>query len=130
MASDSDQLREMPQGDKESFKEYMQRWREVAAQVVPPIGEQEMTKVFLKTLGLFYYERMVSSAPSDFTDMVSMGVCLEEAVREGRLTKDEGTKKSRTGSFERKKVKRMLLLEKGRLDQLEGINSTNNRLLL
>ena len=66
----------MAQRDKESFKEYAQCWREIAAQVVPPMGEQEMTKVFLKTLGSFYYERMVSSAPSDFTEMVSMGVCL------------------------------------------------------
>ena len=53
-----------------------------------------MTKVFLKTLGSFHYERMVTSAPSDFTEMVSMSVRLEEAIREGRLTKDEGTKKS------------------------------------
>ena len=45
---------------------------------------------------------MVSIAVSDFTEMVSMGVRLEEAVREGRLTKDEGTKKSSYG-FSRKK---------------------------
>ena len=48
---------------------------------------------------------MVASAPSDFTEMVSMGVRLEEAVREGRLSKDEGssgTKKSSYG-FSKKK---------------------------
>ena len=66
------------------------------------MGKQEMTKVFLKTLGSFYYERMVASAPSDFTEMVSMGVYLEEAVKERRLTKYEGTKKSSYG-FSRKK---------------------------
>ena len=68
----------MAQKDEESFKEYVQRWREVDAQVVPPMGEKEMTKVFLKTLGPFYYERMVASASSDFTEMVNMGVRLEE----------------------------------------------------
>ena len=66
------------------------------------MGEQEMTKIFLKTLGSFYYERMVVIAPSDFTYMVSMGVRLKEAVRKGCLTKDEGTKKSSYG-FSRKK---------------------------
>ena len=76
-------MRAMAQKDKESFKEYVQRWREIASQVVPPMGEQEMTKVLLKTLGSFYYVRMVASAPSDFTEMVIMGVRLEEAVREG-----------------------------------------------
>ena len=64
-----------------------------------------MTKIFLKTLGAFYYERMVESAPSDFTEMVGMGVRLEEAVREGRLTKGEesgGVKKPSYG-FTKKK---------------------------
>ena len=46
-----------------------------------------MTKFFLKNLCLFYYERMVASAPSDFIEMVSVDVRLEEAVREGILTK-------------------------------------------
>src|ERR1043165_5141888 len=67
-----DQLRAMVQKDKESFKEYTQRWRELVAQVIPPLSEQEMTKVFLKTLGPFYYRKMVSSAPNDFAGMVSM----------------------------------------------------------
>lgn len=59
--------------------------------------EKEITKMFLKTLSSFYYERMVASAPNDFTEMVGMGVRLEVGVREGRLTKEasssSGTKK-------------------------------------
>ena len=64
MAPDRDQVRAMVQKDGESFKEYAQRWREVAAQVIPPMEEKEVTKIFLKTMGAFYYERMVASAPS------------------------------------------------------------------
>jgi hypothetical protein len=78
MAPDRDQLRAMSQKDKETFKEYAQRWREVAAQIIPPLEEKEMTKIFLNTLGPFYYERMIASAPSDFTEMVNMGMRLEE----------------------------------------------------
>ncbi|KAI5407897.1 hypothetical protein KIW84_053949 [Lathyrus oleraceus] len=74
----------MSQKDKETFKEYAQRWRELAAQITPPLEEKEMTKIFLKTLSSFYYERMIASAPSDFTEMVNMGMRLEEGVREGR----------------------------------------------
>ena len=59
--------------------------------MIPPREEKEMTKIGLKTLGAFYYERMVESAPSDFTEMVEMGICLEEAMREGRLMKSEGS---------------------------------------
>lgn len=63
-----------------------------------------MTKIFLKTLDSFFYERMVASAPSDFTEMVGMGMCLEEAVREGRLTKEAtGTSKRSSVGYPAKK---------------------------
>ncbi|XP_058746077.1 uncharacterized protein LOC131618948 [Vicia villosa] len=91
MAPDRDQLRAMAQKEKESFKEYAQRWREVAAQISPPMEEKEMTKMFLKTLSSFYYEKMVASAPTDFNEMVNMGMRLEEGVREGRLTMESGS---------------------------------------
>ena len=57
-----------------------------------------MIKIFLKTLGSFYYERMIASAPSDFTEMVSMGMWLEEAIREGCLVK-EGSPSSGVKKF-------------------------------
>ena len=64
-----------------------------------------MIKIFLKTLGAFYYVRMVASVPSDFTEMVGMGIRLEEAVREGRLTKSEsfGSTKKPSYGFTKKK---------------------------
>ena len=75
------------------------RSREVAAQVIPPMEEKEMTKIFLKTLGSFYYEKMVASAPSDFTEMVGMGIRLEEAIREGRITKGESSRNTKKPSY-------------------------------
>ena len=77
----------------------MQSWREVAAQVVLLTGEQEMTKVFLKTLGLFDYERIVASTPSDVTKMLSMGVHLEEVIWEGRFSKEEGSSETNKSSY-------------------------------
>ncbi|KAI5401542.1 hypothetical protein KIW84_066134 [Lathyrus oleraceus] len=63
-----------------------------------------MTKIFLKTLSSFYYERMLASAPSDFTEMVNMGMRLEEGVSEGRLFKEEVSSSKRYGnSFAKKK---------------------------
>ncbi|KAI5406029.1 hypothetical protein KIW84_052693 [Lathyrus oleraceus] len=103
MAPDRDQLRAMSQKDKETFKEYAQRWREVAAQIVPPLDEKVMTKIFLKTLSSFYYEWMIVSAPYDFTEMVNMGMRLEEGVREGCLTREEGSSAKRYGTFGKKK---------------------------
>ena len=48
-----------------------------------------MAKKFLKTLSSFYYERMIASAPINITEMVNMGMRLEEGVREGRLSREE-----------------------------------------
>jgi hypothetical protein len=104
MVPDRDQLRYMSQKDKETFKEYAQRWRELAAQINPPLEEKEMTKIFLKTLSSFYYEQMIVSAPSDFTEIVNTGMRLEEGVREGRLSKEEVSSGKKYGSgFSRKK---------------------------
>lgn len=66
----------MSQKDKETFKEYAQRWRELAAQISPPLEEKEMTEIFLKTLSSFYYESMIASTPNDFTKKVNMGMRL------------------------------------------------------
>ena len=116
MAPDRDQLRAMSQKDEESFKEYAQRWREITAQISPPLEEKELTKIYLKTLSTFYYDRMVASAPSNFTEMVNMGVRLEEAVREGRLVKGEesasGSKKYGSG-FPKKKEKDVSMVYQG-----------------
>src|ERR1044072_9159234 len=98
MAPDRDQLRSMSQKERDTFKEYAQRWRKIAAQVNPPLEEKEMIKVFLNTLGPFYYQRMITSALGDFTEMVSMGMRLEEGVRTGRLTKEAGSSSGTTKS--------------------------------
>jgi len=74
MASDQSDLQAMTQKDNETFKEYAQRWRNIAAQVSPRVEEKEMTKLFLKTLSQFYYEMMVESVPMDFSEMVSIGI--------------------------------------------------------
>jgi len=47
-----------------------------------------MTRIFLNTLSQFYYEKMTASAPSDFAEMVNMGIRQEDGVREGRLVKE------------------------------------------
>ena len=42
---------------------------------------------------------MVATTPSDFTEMVGMGVRLEEALREGRLTKSENYSSTKKPSY-------------------------------
>jgi hypothetical protein len=58
------------------------KWRELASQVIPPLGDLELTRIFLKTLKSFYYRNMVATGPQNFNYMVIMGMRLEEGVRE------------------------------------------------
>ena len=57
MALDRIQLQNMCKKGHESFKEYAQRWRDLAAQVVPPMTEKEMITMIVDTLPMFYYEK-------------------------------------------------------------------------
>jgi len=72
MSSDRMQLRNMCKKGHRSFKEYAQRWKDLAAQVVPPMMEREMIIVMVDTLSLFYYEKMVGYAPSK---LCGFGLC-------------------------------------------------------
>ncbi|GAU32216.1 hypothetical protein TSUD_277960 [Trifolium subterraneum] len=89
LAPNRDELRALTQKESESFKEYAQRWRELAAQNRPPVEEKELCKLFLHTLSPFFYEKMVGVVSRSFTEMVEMGMCLEEGVRQGRLTREK-----------------------------------------
>ncbi|GAU49857.1 hypothetical protein TSUD_374390 [Trifolium subterraneum] len=106
LAPDRDELRALAQKERESFKEYAQRWRELAAQIRPPVEEKELCKIFLHTLRPFFYEKMVGIVSRSFTEMVEMGMCLEEGVRQGRLIRENAptkTAKKYGNNFSKKK---------------------------
>ncbi|GAU16666.1 hypothetical protein TSUD_326160 [Trifolium subterraneum] len=106
LAPDRDELRALAQKERESFKEYAQRWRELAAQIRPPVEEKKLCKLFLHTLSPFFYEKMVGIVSRSFTEMVEMGICLEEGVRQGWLKRENAptnTAKKYGNSFLKKK---------------------------
>lgn len=82
MAPDRMQLQGMVMNEKESFKEYAQWWRELAAQVEPPLSEKEMTEIFVDTLKDPFFDRLVSSAASDFAHLVTIGDHIEKGLRD------------------------------------------------
>ena len=73
MAPDRTQLQNMFKKEGETFKEYAQRWRDLAAQVAPPMVEREMITMMVDTLPVFYYEKLVGYMPSSFADLVFAG---------------------------------------------------------
>jgi hypothetical protein len=79
-----------------------------------------MTKLLLKTLNQFYYEKIVGSAPKNFAKMVGMGVQLEEGVQEGRLVMESVPASSSNkfgNNFLRKNEQEVSMVAQGRPQQ-------------
>ncbi|KAL5179713.1 hypothetical protein HKD37_01G000971 [Glycine soja] len=74
-----------PPAMHESSKEYAQRWRDLAAQVVPPMMEREMITMIVDTLPVFYYEKMTTYMPSSFADLVFAGKRIEVGLKSGKF---------------------------------------------
>ena len=79
------QLQNMCKKGHESFKEYAQRWRDLAAKVAPPMTEKEMITIIVDTLPVFYYEKMVGYAPLSFADLVFTGKRIEAGLKKGKF---------------------------------------------
>ena len=69
----------------ESFREYAHKWRDLTAQVQPPMTNKELNKMFLNTFKTPYYDRMVGNSNKDFSDVVSAGEMIEAGVKQGKI---------------------------------------------
>ena len=85
MAPDRMQLQNMCKKEHESFKEYAQRWRDLAAQEAHPMTEKEMITMIVDTLPVLYYEKMVGYLPSSFADLVFTSERIEVGLRRGKF---------------------------------------------
>ena len=85
IAPDRTQLQNMSKREHESFKDYAQRWRDLAAQVAPPMMEREMITMIVDMLPVFCYEKMVGYMSSSFVDLVFAGERIEVGLRRGKF---------------------------------------------
>jgi len=85
MAPDRMQLQSMAKKSSETFKEYAQRWRELATQVAPPLQEKEMITMFVETLEAPFHERVLGSVSSNFSDIVTIGERIEQGLKSGKI---------------------------------------------
>ena len=93
--------------EHKSFKEYAQRWRDLAAQVAPPMVEREMITMIVDTLPVFYYEKLVGYMPSSFADLVFAGKRIEVGLKKGKFNyvSPAGTSNRRIGAAKAKRKK-------------------------
>ncbi|RDX66435.1 hypothetical protein CR513_54794, partial [Mucuna pruriens] len=84
MAPDRSRLQNLSKADAEGFKDYAQRWRELAAQVQPPLSEREMASMFIDTLPSPFYDKLAFN----FADLVTIGERIEAGIKRGRFAQD------------------------------------------
>ena len=84
----------------ESFREYAQRWRDLASQVQPPLTERETTKIFVNSLKGIYHDRMLGNVTKNFADMVVSRELIKSSIKNGLVEDNLGSKK--TGSAKKK----------------------------
>lgn len=80
----------MAMKEKESFKEYAQRWRNLAAQVEPQLFEKVMTWIFIDTLKDPFFDRLVSSGAPGFADIVTIGDQIKKGLKDGKIQRNVG----------------------------------------
>ncbi|XP_016730157.1 uncharacterized protein [Gossypium hirsutum] len=94
IAPDRITLQNMEKKPNESFRQYAQRWREMAMQVQPPLLGKETTMLFINTLKAPFINHMLGSTAKSFSDIVMSGEMIENAVRCGKIEAGESAKRS------------------------------------
>ncbi|XP_040934491.1 uncharacterized protein [Gossypium hirsutum] len=85
MMPDRITLLNMEKKPNESFRQYAQRWKEVAIQVQPPLLGKETTMLFINTLKAPFITHMIGSTTKSFADIVMAGEMIENVVRGGKI---------------------------------------------
>ncbi|KAJ9132712.1 hypothetical protein P3X46_033550 [Hevea brasiliensis] len=96
-------LQNLVQKDRESFKEYAQRWREKAAEVHPPVIDNELCSLFIETLKAPYFNLMIGNTSNSFSDIIQAGERIEANLRMGRLQELAENPAKKTANFGKKK---------------------------
>ena len=57
----------------------------MAAHVEPPLMEKELVDMFMDTLQGLYYDKLVGSVSSGFSNLVTIGERIEADIKSGKL---------------------------------------------
>ena len=79
------QLQGMSLGTGDGFKEYAQKWRDLAGRVQPPLTDRELVDMFLGTLSGPFYNHLIGNSSAGFTDLILTGERIEAGIRSGKI---------------------------------------------
>ena len=71
----------------EGFKEYAQKWRDLDGRVQPPLSDRELVDMFLGTLFGPFFNHLIDSSSSGFTELILTGERVEASIKNGKIQK-------------------------------------------
>ena len=78
-------LQNMSMGSNEGFKEYAQKWRDLAGRVQPPLTDRELGDMFMGTLTSPIFNLLIESSSSGFTELILTGERVESGIKSGKI---------------------------------------------
>ena len=97
------QLQSMVMASNEGFKDYAQKWRDLAGRMQPPLSERELVDMFLGTLSGPFFNHLIGSSSAGFTELILTGERVEAGIRSGKIQKDASTSVAAKKPFTGKK---------------------------
>ena len=70
-------------GSGEGFKDYAQKWRDLAGRVMPPLSDRELVDMFLGTLSGSFFNHLIGSSSTGFTKLILTGERVEAGLKSG-----------------------------------------------
>ena len=72
-------------GSSEGFKEYAQKWRDLAGRVQPPLSDRELVDMFMGTLTCPFFNLLIGSSLSGFMELILTRERFESGIKRGKI---------------------------------------------
>ena len=75
-------------GSNEGFKDYAQKWRDLAGRVQPPLSDRELVDMLLGTLSGPFFNHLIGSSSAGFTELILIREQVEAGIKSGKIQRD------------------------------------------
>src|ERR1051325_558174 len=107
------QVQSMSMGRDEKFKEYAQKWRDLAGKVQPPLSNRELVDMFMGTLTSPFFNHVIGKSLAGFTELILTGERIEAGIKSGKIQVESSSNAAKR-SFGGKKEPNVLYGQKTR----------------
>ena len=93
----------MSMGSGEGFKNYAQKWRDLAGRVWPPLSDRELVDMFLGTFSGPFFNHLIGNSSARFTELILTNEQINAGIKSGKIQRDVSSsreKKPFTGKKE------------------------------